>query len=350
MDQKEISNRDFGEQILSSLSKIFGYSKSTFWLMNPQDGVFFPVSYRVESSLIDKYARQFYKIDPFHPDNFIKRKTNENVISIKDMMSLDEYNASTYYKEFLGPTNLYYYETVIYLRFNGKIIGGIVLLRSKNEGEFNGTDINLMKIISTYISKLAASYMIVNDLRIQKSIFESFCNQSPIGLIIFEASHPHRIHYINPAAWKYTSELSIDNTKHNHAEQFIKQYVVNDSFTLQLGLSKTVFSHSLKKYSVNTVPSQTMNKNTYLIYVYIVLQNEPQGLNRYRFFQDNTNLTFRQQEIIGFVLNGYSNAEIAKKLFISVSTVKTHLNNIYKELNVTSRLRLYSKLIGDYES
>ena len=32
-----------------------------------------------------------------------------------------------------------------------------------------------------------------------------------------------------------------------------------------------------------------------------------------------------------------TNKEIGSELFISVSTVKTHINNLYKKLNVTSR-------------
>jgi ATP/maltotriose-dependent transcriptional regulator MalT len=34
---------------------------------------------------------------------------------------------------------------------------------------------------------------------------------------------------------------------------------------------------------------------------------------------------------------GYSNQEIADKLFVSLNTVKTHTNNIYSKLNVKRR-------------
>lgn len=39
-------------------------------------------------------------------------------------------------------------------------------------------------------------------------------------------------------------------------------------------------------------------------------------------------------------------SEIAKELFVSVSTAKTHTNNIYKKLDVHSRKELY-ELIND---
>jgi ATP/maltotriose-dependent transcriptional regulator MalT len=48
-------------------------------------------------------------------------------------------------------------------------------------------------------------------------------------------------------------------------------------------------------------------------------------------------LSQQEQKIVGLINQGMSNKEIASTLFISVSTVKSHINNIYKKLNVRSR-------------
>jgi len=47
----------------------------------------------------------------------------------------------------------------------------------------------------------------------------------------------------------------------------------------------------------------------------------------------NLNLTKRETEIITFVIQGASNSKICKVLSVSKSTLKTHLNNIYKKIN-----------------
>ncbi len=48
-------------------------------------------------------------------------------------------------------------------------------------------------------------------------------------------------------------------------------------------------------------------------------------------------LTTQEQKIVTEILKNKTNKEIASDLFISLSTVKTHINNLYKKLNVGSR-------------
>lgn len=55
--------------------------------------------------------------------------------------------------------------------------------------------------------------------------------------------------------------------------------------------------------------------------------------------QEKTTLTQREMEILGLVSMGSTNDEIAEKMFISSNTVKTHLYNIFKKINVPNRLQ-----------
>src|ERR687885_235945 len=48
-------------------------------------------------------------------------------------------------------------------------------------------------------------------------------------------------------------------------------------------------------------------------------------------------LTPRQRDILGLVAEGLSNAEVARRLFLSESTVKQHLRATYKVLGVKDR-------------
>ena len=50
-------------------------------------------------------------------------------------------------------------------------------------------------------------------------------------------------------------------------------------------------------------------------------------------------LTQRELEILKMVSAGATNADIAEKLFVKEVTIKTHLNSIYKKLNVENRVQ-----------
>lgn len=54
---------------------------------------------------------------------------------------------------------------------------------------------------------------------------------------------------------------------------------------------------------------------------------------------NDSKLTAREKEVLGYLLRGFSNREICKKLFISRATLKTHINRIYKKLPEYSHLR-----------
>jgi DNA-binding CsgD family transcriptional regulator len=51
-------------------------------------------------------------------------------------------------------------------------------------------------------------------------------------------------------------------------------------------------------------------------------------------------ISSREREIIGFILEGKSNREIGRILFISERTVKNHIYNIYRKMNIKSRYQL----------
>lgn len=57
-------------------------------------------------------------------------------------------------------------------------------------------------------------------------------------------------------------------------------------------------------------------------------------------------LSARQREILGLVVEGLSNAEIGKRLYLSESTIKQHLRAAYKVLGVKNRTEA-AKLVRD---
>ncbi len=48
-------------------------------------------------------------------------------------------------------------------------------------------------------------------------------------------------------------------------------------------------------------------------------------------------LTRRELEILQLVAEGYSNSQLARMLWVTEQTVKFHLSNIYRKLDVANR-------------
>ncbi|EBY0478839.1 DNA-binding response regulator, partial [Salmonella enterica subsp. enterica serovar Kentucky] len=71
------------------------------------------------------------------------------------------------------------------------------------------------------------------------------------------------------------------------------------------------------------------------------------GLAIHDSLQEDNNLTSiltaKEREIVGMVCEGASNKLIARQLNISLSTVKTHLRNIFAKTEVINRTELVSR-------
>jgi DNA-binding CsgD family transcriptional regulator len=60
-------------------------------------------------------------------------------------------------------------------------------------------------------------------------------------------------------------------------------------------------------------------------------------------------LTSRQKELLHLVAAGYTNAQIARQLGISKGTVRIHLENIYRRLEVSNRTAAVTRAFPDFD-
>ncbi|MCI7146341.1 MAG: response regulator transcription factor [Clostridiales bacterium] len=60
-------------------------------------------------------------------------------------------------------------------------------------------------------------------------------------------------------------------------------------------------------------------------------------------------ITPREKEFIELIYKGKSNKEIAEELFLSESTVKTHIYNIFRKLDVKNRVGVICLVNGETE-
>ncbi len=93
--------------------------------------------------------------------------------------------------------------------------------------------------------------------------------------------------------------------------------------------------HNEEIWADTVLVSKALNK---------ILNSKKNDLND---LQDLKNkLTKQEEKIAQLILKGFSNKEIAKALFISEKTVKTHLGHIFKKLGIKSRYQLTANYMG----
>lgn len=63
----------------------------------------------------------------------------------------------------------------------------------------------------------------------------------------------------------------------------------------------------------------------------ILLKSKPAG-------GEALKLTYKEKEVLGFLVKGFSNKEIASSMSVSPGTVNTHLDNIYRKFGCSNRL------------
>jgi DNA-binding CsgD family transcriptional regulator len=76
----------------------------------------------------------------------------------------------------------------------------------------------------------------------------------------------------------------------------------------------------------------------------LISSNSPTNIDELNDYLNRAGISPREKEIITLIMKGDSNKKISNQLFISLSTVKTHVSNIFQKLNVESRFEIMSKI------
>jgi two-component system, NarL family, response regulator LiaR len=119
----------------------------------------------------------------------------------------------------------------------------------------------------------------------------------------------------------------------------LKFIIFDHSFEIYIGFIAVIFTAlgiwlalKLSKPKIETV---VIEKEVY------VNRNENFVLNTS--LASQLELSKRELEILNLLAQGHSNQEIAAKLFVSISTIKTHLQNIFEKLDVKRRIQAVEK-------
>ncbi|MHC8515540.1 response regulator [Sporosarcina sp. ITBMC105] len=147
-------------------------------------------------------------------------------------------------------------------------------------------------------------------------------------VVLMDINMPHKngIEVVSEIKAVYPDIKVIILTMHNHDEYFLSAIRSGaDGYLLKDAPSHQVVDAIRSVAQGESVIHPTMTKKLFDFH------------QQKQFTPKHEDLTEREKEVLFCLLEGLSNKEIAKKLFISDKTVKIHVSKIFKKLDVKSR-------------
>lgn len=207
-----------------------------------------------------------------------------------------------------------------------QVIGTLNFGRTVSHGQFTKTDLKAIKILSQFISLAIAKSLGHNNLSQSHAHFCHAIDRAQEGIVIVDQDFS--IRYANQTAQRLTTNVFQEQP----AEEL--SLLIRNEYRHKKANKVTATPNRISARFCS-VPGASA-KQTLIFLDEVISPSAHQLLDGL--------LTKRQLDVIRLVELGMNNKEIAKKLDISINTVKRHLDNLYCKFDVYSRTELISKV------
>ncbi len=274
------------------------------------------------SPLVTPYQQGFYKQDFLsrYVTNNIKSLVFDNSSAIVCNTQFDATYEQQLYFDFLGSVNLAYAAVLpICEEFR------LVIYKSPDKGDFTDSELGLFNSLLSVTRSKWNSFVSAKDTDRSSCIMERLLDCMGVGYVILNddmqlmSHNANSAQYLN-ALFQTTSACAIpmllDRLQGCVELKYENYHISLSSYTEVNGFGdiKTYRYISIRHAAAAAAP----------------------GGSALRFDL----LTARELEVLDYFVKGYEYPEISKALFISEGTLKTHLKNIYRKLNVSNQRRL----------
>lgn len=153
------------------------------------------------------------------------------------------------------------------------------------------------------------------------------------------------VHNQNPTAQNICTELTRENKRTNPIIFFIEQLLADYSYSRIPPFVTTARSPALLEVRIHvSIQTQSFYQRKPQYVVYLIPKSKTTSRIASHDSDRTALLTRKEWEVYDFVQQGYTNQQIAGELYISLNTVKRHLQNIYNKMGVTNRSSLCYKI------
>lgn len=330
------SSDGFEAYVLNLLNDLFDFNHSVFLEYSNEGCIRTIVTHNITNGPMENYIEQFQKKDIVNKFIYSQRFKNstEQVIILSDLI---EKNKLTNQSDLFSKTDLYY---DMYLVFND-LGDGIRILRHKSRGRFTPNDLAvahyLCEVLASRYKSIQESKKFKEDLQ----LFNKNLENMNFGFMMFSKEF-ELINY-NKLALSYSYDITGTYDISDFKAILYQEFNDNLKESYNNSFFKSINSFIVEVISTIVINSDNRIDKYYMVNIYNKIWFN-RMLNKINYTKEKYNLTNREKEIVSLVSKGLSNKEIAENLYISVYTVKEHMKNISKKMNVSSRTGIISKL------
>lgn len=220
---------------------------------------------------------------------------------------------------------------------------------------------NLLDFVGTSFSSLLGLFFInylfgLDITNIKKKIFISIFALQFTGIAIYYLFDTHYIfkfiiHASIVAVIVYELYIGLKNYKqvvNKDLKQAIKSFILITIIFLPFIIIESYKPYiqlikNIELLKIAALPSYFLTINIFNLIFVLKYFNTPSFIANNKltdYFKQKYDITEKQSEIIELIIEGLTYKQIAEKLFISPKTVDNHIQNIYKKLNVNSKMQL----------
>ena len=339
---------NFRLHVLNLLSEIFGFTDSAFFLTDENEFFANPIGKTNEpfQNLLQLYDQYYYKTDIFQLINIPKNLMSKNVLSISDVKPYTEHLFNEYYKIFINCG--YSHILALPLMRSNRVIGAVGIYKCKKTEQFTDTEIEILNILNQHITQSFSTYLKMSQIIYKQHIIKKCSDKLSIGLIVLD--NRYSISFFNDKAKEFCKDIVINNkvkSKANidsaniHIQQVLSQlFSKNILDNIHQNSSERV---NIAQYSF-TINALVTPRNTRPVFVVNIFKNIDKKANLLEKSASYYNLTRRELEIVNLITKGYTNKEISNILYVSTHTVRTHVFNIFKKMDVNNRTAISNKI------
>ncbi|MFD2131666.1 response regulator transcription factor [Pseudogracilibacillus auburnensis] len=321
------TSSNISETVQSFLSDLFQLHHSLFWLADNHSNMYNLKFFNYDDKLIWDYTETYKNQDIMHPKKQLNHIANkrESVLKIDETTTFSSFVKSEYYHFFKRHQMID--QMVIYFTKNKSIYGGIGFSRFKGDKPFTHKDKQILQALSIHLQHVVKHSMVMKEYEAE-NYFLKRMKSDELGII--QVNENQNISFYNEVAQKIIETIYPDTSVEEFFQTSLTSYLPEgespihisiNGWKMKIMLQKKRYSIS-KNYSIYLYPQEKKDKNDDL----------------------RTLLSKRELEIFDFVLKGYTNEQIANELWISINTVKKHLQNMYEKTEVSNRTSLIFKL------